>query len=888
MSICIADHITYTIREDISITKNELETLWIELDKKDIKMDKNTILGVVYRIPGTDMQIFNNYLQQTLETLTKENKKIIHTGDYNIDILSATKHQHTQEFLDINYGNALIPMFTKPTRISTSSATLIDNLFITNDENTECFKAIIATDISDHFPILFIQNEDVSEKLIKEPRMRRIYNKTNNIKFADQIKENLDGNILNETDPSIAFTKFNDILLRSFNESFPKKPPGKIYETKTKWLTFGLKRSIKHKNKLFIKYRRSPTDNKLKKYKRYKTALQKILKKEEREYYKKELTAHKDNLKKSWDIMKTVINKKRKISTKFVNLKINDLICENKDEIAETFNNFFTQVGNMLDKKIPQTTTDPVTFIKNKNEANLFLKPCTEDETTKIVLKLKDCAAGHDEMPSKILKDNIVFLTKYLTHLLNLSLINGVFPQELKIANIIPIFKAGENDIVSNFRPVSLLTTLSKIFERIFYNRLHDFFVKFKLFYDMQFGFRENHTTSMALLSLMDRIINAMEKDEYTIGIFLDFSKAFDTVNHKILLQKLKAYGVRGIANDWVQDYLRNRQQFTTINGTKSSTQTLTCGVPQGSILGPLLFLIYINDLGTISDTMKLILFADDSNLFIHGKNLEEMTTKINQELPILVDWLRANRLSLNIGKTHYMIFSPRPRSKPLDQNIMIDGIPIDRVHECKFLGIIIDDKITWKPHINYIATKMAKTSGILYKARKYFSKDILLMLYYAFAYPLLLYGNIAWGNSSSNQLRPIIKSQKAMIRIICNLRGRTSTTTFFKKLNILKTEDIYKLSTTCFMFKYSNDQLPEIFQNWFTLIKEVHGYQTRQANIYRMPNYKTQLGSNFIKKQGIELFTKLRDSTKNRPATPFLSLKAVKKITIDQIIEHY
>ena len=223
----------------------------------------------------------------------------------------------------------------------------------------------------------------------------------------------------------------------------------------------------------------------------------------------------------------------------------------------------------------------------------------------------------------------------------------------------------------------------------------------------------------MALLYFMDSVVASFEKQEYTIGIFLDFSKAFDTVNHEILLNKLDHYGIRGVTNKCVRSYLDNRKQFCTYNDYKSETMTMTCGVPQGSILGPLLFLIYINDLGTISEDIESILFADDSNLFAHGKKLEDAAETLNNALPKILDWLRANRLSLNIDKTHYMIFSPTNKDTP-KIDITIDGNTINETKECKFLGIIVDHKLNWKSHIESTSKKVAKSVGILCKARKY------------------------------------------------------------------------------------------------------------------------------------------------------------------------
>ena len=233
---------------------------------------------------------------------------------------------------------------------------------------------------------------------------------------------------------------------------------------------------------------------------------------------------------------------------------------------------------------------------------------------------------------------------------------------------------------------------------------------------------------------LVDKISKAIDEKEIVLGVFLDFSKAFDTINHKILFSKLNHYGIRGVALDWIQSYLNNRSQFVCFNDVNSSYSNITCGVPQGSILGPLLFLIYINNLSNISTLLFTILFADDTNIFLQSKNIDDLVKQMNLELSKIVMWLEVNRLSLNIKKTHFMIFATGNHSihkyNEINQDIEINNYPIDRVHSTKFLGVYIDSKFNWSEHIKYIRGKLSKSIGIICKATTLLNRSTLVTLY--------------------------------------------------------------------------------------------------------------------------------------------------------------
>ena len=292
-------------------------------------------------------------------------------------------------------------------------------------------------------------------------------------------------------------------------------------------------------------------------------------------------------------------------------------------------------------------------------------------------------------------------------YIINLSLNTGIVPEAMKLAKVVPIFKnSGTNTIMKNYRPVSLLPVLSKVLERIVYNRLFHYLMKHKFFSASQYGFQPNRSTEYAILELQDRIMKIMNKKECCVGVFMDLSKAFDTLDHKILLDKLYHYGIRGVAHDWFRDYLSNRKQYVHINGTSSGQLPISCGVPQGSILGPLLFLVYVNDLATVSEHALTILFADDTNLIYNGKTYNELKILIKNDLSKISHWFKANKLALNESKTKYMIFHTSYNKPPFSFQIILNNIELERVENSKFLGVIIQENLMWNTHINYICNK--------------------------------------------------------------------------------------------------------------------------------------------------------------------------------------
>ena len=489
----------------------------------------------------------------------------------------------------------------------------------------------------------------------------------------------------------------------------------------------------------------------------------------------------------------------------------------------------------------------------------IYLSPVTPSEVISIMGSCKDSSPGFDDIKISPLCCVFQHIANPLSYICNLSLTHGVFPETLKTANVISLFKKDNQMFFNNYRPVSLLSTFSKILEKVMYERLLDFLNEHKILFQYQFGFRKNHSTQLALTVLMDKVIKSIENGDHVIGVFLDFSKAFDTVDHSILLNKLHHYGIRGSALEWFRSYLSNRQQFVTYNDVSSGTNVLKCGVPQGSILGPLLFLIYINDLANICKHTMPIFFADDSNLFINGKDASKIELELNEELSNIASWLKINKLSLNVDKTQFMIFS-RKQNQIENIVIRIEGQIIEHVTQTKFLGVIIDEKLTWRNHVNHIhvSTKIAKGIGILIKARFCLNRETLVSLYYTFIYPYLTYCNSVWGYSFLYNLNRLHLLQKKAVRIISQVNWKTHTEPLFKDLEILPIKDINIYIIAQFMFRFHNGLLPEIFDSFFTTNYEIHSHDTRSRTHLHPSIFKSELGRKGIRRRGMFIWNQI------------------------------
>ena len=630
ITIFVKHDLAAELLNDFSYINDNIEILTTKL-----KVSNTTyIISVIYR-PHSKHELVNEFSDIINELLTNDifrrNKSIL-LGDFNINLLEHTTHPPTNLFLNTMQALSYFPHISRPTRFpdnpNLGRPSLLDHIWTNFTPSSS--SGIFHCGMSDHLPI-FINIIQQTTPNTKHKISFRIFNTSNHNHFTSELAQIKWNDVLCLPNTNDNFDLFLNTINRLYNKCYPIKT--KYVSTKrlqNPWITTVILNSIKHKCNLFKMFKLGTVTHNY--YKQYRNNLTQVIRAVKYNHYHKIFCNFKNNTKKIWQTINELRNSKQSKNT-ITSLHHNDNIYDNPKDIAEAFNTHFCNIAPELNSKLPNSNINPVHYLKG-NFINSMMIPTISTQSTKTILRaLKNKNTGVNEIAVSVLKQNMNEFALPLTILFNQSVTTGTFPTKLKSAKVTPIHKSGPNNIPKNYRPISKLDVFSKIFELLMKEHLMNYLEKKNILNPSQFGFRRNCNTFQALNLFSSTIYSSLNDCLSVLSIFIDFAKAFDTVNHKILLDKMYHYGIRGPIHSWFKDYLTDRSQITTFNGSNSSCSKITLGVPQGSVLGPILFLIYINDISNIFSKAKTILFADDMTVYLTGPSPEELITTANLEL---------------------------------------------------------------------------------------------------------------------------------------------------------------------------------------------------------------------------------------------------------------
>ena len=867
-AIYISKSISHDPRTDIQFHMNFVESTWVEIHSLNGK--SNIIIGCIYRHPNADMNQYTIELKNILHKLNQENKQIFIMGDINIDFLKYHIDTKTEEYLDMLFVNGFLPLITKPTRITDHSRTLIDHIY-TNHNPSKIIPGIATFDISDHLPVFCIVDTHI-KKIREENIFFRDYSKFDKDKYIEELCQTDWEKIYTDSkDLHDATQKTIERITSIVNSHVPLKtvPQNKKKLYFKPWITKGILRSIKRKQQMYRTHFLSNDIQKAEQYKRYANKLNKLKALSKKQYYEKRFEKYKNNLKNTWKLIGTIIKRENKGQSCITKIIRNNKTYYDTTDIANQLNKHFTSVGPNLAKTIESTNEDPCHYINNSPVNSFNMIPVSLEQVREHFSSLVETKSSIG-IPNKLIKMASNQISIPLHRIYNESINTGIVPNIFKISRITPIHKSGTHTDPNNYRPVAVLSSFSKVLEKLIHDQLISFIEKHNILYEYQFGFRKGHSTEQAILEITDNLKLNIDKKLITCGVFLDLTKAFDTINHNILLSKLYKYGIRGTPFLWFKSYIENRQQYVKINDIESDLLKMDCGVPQGSTLGPLLFLLYVNDMANASSKLLFRMFADDTNIFYAAKTPQELQKTMNEELQHLLKYCATNKLSVNMKKTNFMIVSTKKCYPP----IQISNIEYKSY--IKYLGVYIDDKLNWSYQISHVNNKMAKNIGIIKKLRYYINLKMLKQLYYNLIYPFLTYAILSWGNTYKTRLTKIVTKQNKVVRQIFFANSRENANPLYKILDILKFENILKHKIGCFTFKILNksSSVPKPFTNYLQKASNVHSYNTRYAknlNIQR-PKIRTNYGIHSSKYLASKVWETIPKEIKN--STSFIIFK--------------
>lgn len=809
-----------------------------EVSATEIKK-MNLIVITVYRPPNGDYNIFLDVINSILDVSLSLKKYVLLNGDFNIHFDREYNLKH--KFLDLINSYSFIEKVFRNTRKDHR----LDNVFINFESVCECTVNVFNPNLSDHDGAIEckINIENLTAKSDNPINNQHFYRPTTKkgiVEMGDLLR-NESWSFLESDSAVLSFTKFFQIFLSYRDAAFPLskyKPTKNAQEPGAEW--FGEELQVLRRELQILSDMSRETEcqrlqaerNALRN--RYRTEINNSKKQANSNYIR-----NSDNITKaSWKLIKKHTPKGNPKPSMNIN--------------PNEYNDYFADIAENLIKALPTANSSPLLHLQNSNLRNQNLNfSFVEVNSHEILQALNSLKKKHSRDCYDL---NVVMIQALgellcvpLAKLFNKCIQQGAYPRELKISKTVPIFKTGDKTLPSNYRPVSLIPVFSKIFEVLLKNQLYSYFEENNLFMDEQFGFRKGKSTTGAILRLCDFIVEGFEEEQIVASTFCDLSKAFDCVSHDILTEKLKYYGLNNTSTKLISEYLLDRRQITEIEGRRSEERVMNHGVVQGSILGPLLFLIYINDLSSALSECHVVVYADDNGFSIKSKSPEKAKMEMTRHVETAYDWFNSNLLNVNQSKTENMVFSLKKTSIP------------DNPTRIKFLGVTIDAKLTFEHHVNVITKKLCSATYVLRNISKIVDRETTKMAYYGLFHSVCTYGLLAWGHSS--HAARVFSLQRRAVRIVAGVKYRDDVRPFFISLKILTIPCQYILE--CLLYIYKNSSC-------YTLVEETHSYNTRHRFDVQMDFLRLRTSCNATRHFAPAFFNRLPLRIRNMPLKQF------------------
>ena len=807
--VYVRDGICCNRRTDLE--QLNLECIWLEI--KPVK-SKPFLLGNIYRPPNSTVQ-WNAIFEDCIEDVLKEEKEIYLMGDINRDLLNNQINNAWTEYIEA-FG--LTQLVSEATRVTSDSKTLIDHIYSNCPENVNSLH-VPKIGLSDHFPIFFTRKMHVQPPKTNHNTISyRSFKTFDETKFIEDLQSVPWDTIKLFDDTDDVMEAWLDLFLQVVDKHVPIRQHRVKHKNQPQWMSPEILEAIK------LRDRQKSLGNE-NEYKILRNKVIKLIHNSKKTQYQTFIDNNKGNPGSIYKIFQEVgAGKGQHKRSTISSVKAGDTHIDDPTEMANEFNNFFVNIASKIKEPVTSSNHEKLReFCEAKLPAETkFTIPKIQKEKVSKFLSNIDInkATGIDMIGPRLLKLAAPFIADEITFICNHSITNSVFPSKWKEAKVTPLHKNGPHEEVNNYRPISILPVLSKVLEKHVHESLSEFLHQHELLHQTQSGFRAQHSCETALINIVDLWLNAIDNGKMVGVVLVDFKKAFDLVDHEILKNKLEIYGIKDEALLWFNTYLTNRKQQVTVDNCKSDFQPISCGVPQGSILGPLLFLLFINDLPLYTGNVFTDLYADDTTLYDVQDSMEQIEDNLQTALNSLQIWCRQNGMILNSSKTKVMLVTSNQKRQRLPSDnldLKFNNESLNMISNDKILGVFVDNNLSWSDHIKYLTKKISSSTWLLSKIKRFLSIDHRIQFYKSYIQPHIDFCNIVWGSSSESNKLKIYKLQKRACKIILDFNV-DDVNEAMKTLKIMSIYDRIFLRKAKFMFKVYNNITPTYISENFML----------------------------------------------------------------------